>query len=112
MVAVIAPLARYRRLRAAYGIAIATVVLAAPPAIAQTSAKPTPGWIGTGGAPQGNWRTRAILEKQKGADGPSGAMSGDETRIILEEYDKSIGKGGAGAKLPDRNEAPSGGSSR
>jgi hypothetical protein len=66
-----------------------------------------PDWTASTEAPRDNWRTRSILDRQKDSTAVSPPMSGIEEGLILENYYRSIGKGGAGAKLPPRDTSSS-----
>lgn len=59
-------------------------------------------------AEDGVLQTRKLLDLQRGADTPTPGMTAPETRRILENYLESIGKGGAGAPLPDPPSQPQG----
>lgn len=87
-------------LAAVAGIAAAAWSAAPNGAFAQQQTEnPDVPWASSSTPPHGNWRSRAILEQQRRAVGPATRMSGDEAKIILDNYRKSIGKGGAGADL-------------
>lgn len=53
-----------------------------------------------GDASRRTWRAREILDAQRRAAGANAPASGVETGVTTNNYLRSIGKGGAGAKLP------------
>ena len=85
---------------AASGVGVAGAAPAAP-----TSAQP-PAWSVPGDPAKDNWRAQTMLDKQRKAGGGAAPMRGWEQESILDNYQKSIGKGGAGPPLPhvDPNE--------
>src|ERR1700689_4353141 len=66
-----------------------------------------PGWVASDAPSKDNWRTRIMLDEQHRAKDKSPPMRGVEQETILDNYQKSIGKGGAGAPLLPRDDESS-----
>lgn len=69
----------------------------------QPSAALAGDWVVSHEASKNNWHTRELLDQQLKAKEKSQPIGGVEQEIILENYRKSIGKGGAGAPLFHRS---------
>lgn len=69
----------------------------------QPASTSQPDWVISSDPSKSNWRAQDFLDQQQNAKGKSQPTGGEEETIIINNYQKSLGKGGAGAPLPPRD---------